>query len=287
MVKKKSDKMKVYKYKKALKEVIHSIKQENKTIGFVPTMGALHRGHLSLIECAKQQNDFTVVSIFVNPNQFNNSEDLEKYPRTLTEDLILLNELNCDIVFSPPPEEIYPEPDKREFDFGHLEIVMEGKFRPGHFNGVAQVVTRLFDIVEPDKAYFGEKDFQQLAVIKKLVKDYNYPLEIVSCQTVRDIDGLALSSRNKRLTPSQRKSAVLIPNTLKKIKDFANDFSVEETQRLIAGKINEDPNLQTEYFQIVDADTLIPVKEWDDSDNLVACIAVYAGDVRLIDNIRL
>jgi pantoate--beta-alanine ligase len=259
---------------------------QNKSIGFVPTMGALHHGHLSLIAESEKDNHITICSIFVNPNQFNNKEDLKKYPRTPEKDLALLKNSGCDIAFLPEEEDIYPEPDSRRFDFGILETVMEGYYRPGHFNGVAQVVSRLFIMVKPHRAYFGEKDFQQLAVIRALVKKVDSPVEIVACATVREADGLAMSSRNLLLSPEERKSASLIPLVLRRTKNRKH-LKPSEARDLAVKEIESEPLLKLEYFEIVDAESLVPVKNWMDSSSPVACIALYAGKVRLIDNMRL
>lgn len=268
-----------------LKKEIFTLKNKGEKIGFVPTMGALHKGHVSLIKKSVAENGVTVCSIFVNPTQFNNKADLLKYPRPLDRDLNILKNAGCNIVFVPQENEIYPEPDTRIFDFGNLDKVMEGKFRPGHFNGVAQVVSRLFEIVEPHKAYFGEKDFQQLAIIKTLTNKLNLPVEIVPCPIVREKDGLAMSSRNQLLTPAHRISSTIISKTLfeslKKRK-----LPVEELKTWVLDTINAEPNLKVEYFEIVDFETLKPLKNWSDSGKPIGCIAVFAGHVRLIDNIR-
>jgi pantoate--beta-alanine ligase len=265
---------------------LKSLLNANKTIGFVPTMGALHEGHLSLVSFAKSNNDITVVSIFVNPTQFNNHEDFQNYPQTLKSDLDKLSLHNVDIVFTPTEKEMYPEPDTRVFDFGTLDKMMEGKHRPGHFNGVAQIVSKLLAIVEPDKAYFGEKDFQQLTIIKQLVRQLNLPVHIMSCPTIREPDGLAMSSRNMRLSPSQRKNAALISQTLFKSQKLVKSFDVEKLKNWIIDNINKNPDLNVEYFEIVDDKELIPISSWDEPKNRIGCIAVNVGKIRLIDNIR-
>jgi pantoate--beta-alanine ligase len=262
------------------------LKREGNSIGFVPTMGALHEGHVSLLEQAKKQNNITVASIFVNPTQFNNKEDLINYPRTPDTDLKLLKTKGCDIVFMPNEKEMYPEPDLRVFSFGNLDKVMEGKHRPGHFNGVAQVVTKLFDIITPTRAYFGMKDFQQLAIIKRLVADYQYPVEIIACPTIREPDGLALSSRNKRLSPDERQHAALISKTLFWAQQTASSMQITELKKAVTDTINNDPFLKVEYFEIVNDLTLQPIKTWQDAGGKVGCIAVNVGKVRLIDNIN-
>lgn len=254
-------------------------------IGFVPTMGALHNGHLSLVEQSVSETEITVVSIFVNPTQFNDPVDLERYPRTLEADLKLLEPTGCQVVFAPSVTEIYPEPDTRIFNFGLLETVMEGEFRPGHFNGVAQVVSRLFDLVQPDKAYFGLKDFQQLAVIKNMVAQLNLPVEIVACPIVREKNGLAMSSRNELLTADERKNAAAISATLFQAKELSSEKSVNELKSWVIETINKNPYLTVEYFEIVDDINLQPVQNWNEPGVKIGCVAVFCGKVRLIDNV--
>jgi len=259
--------------------------KKNGTVGFVPTMGALHAGHISLVEKAVSETQIVVVSIFVNPTQFNDKTDLEKYPRNLNADLKLLEETGCQIVFAPKAEEIYPEPDTRKFDFGTSETVMEGKHRPGHFNGVAQVVSKLFEIVRPDKAYFGLKDFQQLAIIKNMVTQLNLPVEIAPCSIVREESGLAMSSRNELLTAEERKNAAVISETLFKAKELSREKSVNELVIWITETINKNRYLTVEYVEIVDDYELQPVKSWLENGTKICCVAVFCGKVRLIDNI--
>ncbi|MCC8146981.1 MAG: pantoate--beta-alanine ligase [Bacteroidales bacterium] len=276
-------------------EVIHTIKElqsilnryssQSKSIGFVPTMGALHAGHMELVKRSVAENDISVVSIFVNPTQFNDKNDLIKYPRTLEADYKLLEEAGNSYVFVPSEEEIYPEPDVRQFGFGPLETVMEGKFRPGHFNGVAQVVSRLLDIVKPDNAYFGEKDFQQLAIVRELVKQLNLNVQIVACPIIREKDGLAMSSRNTRLNENQRKEAVFISKTLFESRNRCKEYTVDALKDWVVNNINSNPELHTEYFDIVDGSNLQSIGKWEDTDYPVGCIAVFAGEIRLIDNI--
>ncbi len=254
-------------------------------IGFVPTMGALHKGHLSLVERAVNENDTVVVSIFVNPNQFNDMADLERYPRNLEVDRRLLETVDCDIVFAPSVEDIYPGPDTRIFDFGGLDTMMEGKYRPGHFNGVAQVVSRLFYIVEPEKAYFGLKDFQQLAVIRHMVNQLQIPVEIVPCPIVREQSGLAMSSRNELLSIEERNNAAIIYETLTIAGNLTGQFTVPELGRWITQKINKSPYLDVEYVEIVDQNTLQPVKSWNHTGKMIVCVAARCGNVRLIDNL--
>lgn len=256
-------------------------------IGFVATMGALHQGHLSLVEAAGSMCDIVVVSIFVNPTQFNDKNDLANYPRTLESDMKLLATTRCEYIFSPAVEEVYPVPDTRKFDFGNLETVMEGAFRPGHFNGVAQVVSRLFEIVRPDMAFFGRKDFQQIAIIKDMVRQLNLPIEIVPCDIIREKDGLAMSSRNKLLLPEYRNCAPLIYQTLRDAKYLVNLKTVQEIKEYVVNQINATQLLRVEYFEIVDNTTLMPVENWSETGTKVGCIAVYAGKIRLIDNIIL
>ncbi|MCD8186876.1 MAG: pantoate--beta-alanine ligase [Rikenellaceae bacterium] len=257
------------------------------SVGFVPTMGALHAGHISLVERCRRECDTAVVSVFVNPTQFNDPEDLVNYPRTPQADCALLEKAGVDFVFMPRESEIYPRQDLRRFEFGDLERVMEGEHRPGHFNGVAQVVSRLLEIVKPDRAYFGEKDYQQLAVIRQLVRQLHLPVEIVDCPIERDGDGLALSSRNMRLNAAQRESAPLIYATLREMSQRAGSVPLQELIRWAAQRIDTDPQLKTEYIAIADADSLQPVSSWEEPGKKYAFAAVWAGDVRLIDNIEL
>lgn len=269
-----------------LKAYLAAERQDNKQVGFVPTMGALHAGHLSLVKRCREENDVCVVSVFVNPTQFNDKHDLETYPRTLDKDCALLETASCDYVFAPSVEEMYPEPDTRTFDFGTVSAVMEGARRPGHFNGVAQIVSKLFYAVEPNRAYFGEKDFQQIAVIRAMVKQLQIPVEIVACPIVREADGLALSSRNVRLTPEQRQKAPLIARTLKESVTFAAGKSVQEVIDYVVNRINAEPDMRVEYFEIVDGNTMEAIGQWTDTTYPVGCITVYCGEVRLIDNIK-
>ena len=261
-------------------------RSEGKSIGLVPTMGALHEGHASLVKRSVEENDVTVVSVFVNPTQFNDKGDLERYPRTLDADCALLSSLGTDCVFAPSVEEVYPEPDTRVFDFAPLDKVMEGVYRPGHFNGVAQIVSKLFMYVEPTRAYFGEKDFQQLAIIREMVRQQGFALEIVGCPIVREADGLALSSRNTLLNPEQRVTALAISKALFTSVKFADDHSLSETKQMVEQAIADTEGLELEYFEVVDGNTLQPVATWDEADYIVGCITVYCGKVRLIDNIR-
>lgn len=278
--------MKVVNSIKELRENLSQERLEKRSIGLVPTMGALHAGHISLVERCVRENDVCVVSVFVNPTQFNDKHDLETYPRTLEADCALLEAAGCHYVFAPSVEEMYPEPDTRVFNLGRVAEVMEGAMRPGHFNGVAQVVSKLFYIVEPDNAYFGEKDFQQIAVIRAMVKQLNIPMKINACPIKREADGLALSSRNTRLTPELRQKAPLIARTLKESTTFAPGKSVQEVIDFVVNTINADPDMRVEYYEIVDGNTLEAIKDWSETDYPVGCITVFCGEVRLIDNIK-
>jgi pantoate--beta-alanine ligase len=257
-----------------------------KSVGFVPTMGALHEGHISLVERSVEENDITVVSIFVNPIQFNNPEDLEKYPRNLNADLQMLEKAHTDAVFVPTNKEMYPEPVTQKYEFGFLSTIMEGKFRPGHFNGVAVVVHKLFDIIRPGKAYFGEKDYQQLMIIKALVNNYNLPVEIIPCPISRESDGLARSSRNARLTEEMRFAAPFIHQQLLRASELSLSMTSKELEAAIADAFEKHDKLELEYFTIADGATLNPIKGRI-PENAYGFIAVFAGDIRLIDNIRL
>jgi pantoate--beta-alanine ligase len=269
-----------------LKQLL-SIVRKNKTIGFVPTMGALHQGHMSLVKASMEQYDFTVVSVFVNPNQFDDINDFRKYPRTPEADISLLADFGTNLVFIPSEKEIYPNPDTRVFDFGTMDKGMEGEFRPGHFNGMAQVVSRLFEIVKPEGAFFGEKDFQQLAIIKMMVEQLNLSVEVIPCPIVREYDGLAMSSRNRLLTNEQRAHVPLIAQTLFEAKEKRKNTDVKELQKWVKDTINKNPELEVEYVEIVNARTLQPVTKWSDAAYVQLCVAVYVRPVRLIDNIRL
>ena len=269
-----------------LKQRVAAHRAQGKTIGLVPTMGALHAGHISLMEQARKDNDIVVVSVFVNPTQFNNPEDLRTYPRTEEADCVKMEVANVDIAFIPSVEEVYPEPDTRTFDLGPVAEVMEGPMRPGHFNGVAQIVSKLFYMVEPDRAYFGEKDLQQIAVIRRMVEIEGFNIEIIDCPIKREDDGLAMSSRNVRLTPEQRQIAPSINKALVASLDFAKSHSVEETKQSVISEINAQPEMEVEYYEIVNAATMQPISNWEDAPVAVGCITVYCGEVRLIDNIK-
>ncbi len=271
---------------KDLQAALEALRAQGKTVGLVPTMGALHAGHASLVKRCVAENDATVVSVFVNPTQFNDKNDLAKYPRTLDADCRLLEACGATFAFAPSVEEMYPEPDTRHFSYAPLDTVMEGAFRPGHFNGVCQVVSKLFDIVKPDRAYFGEKDFQQLAIIREMVRQMHFSLEIVGCPIVREEDGLALSSRNMRLSAEERQQALHISKTLFESRDYAATHTVAETQRFVEDSIAAVSGLRLEYFELVDGDTLQKIANWEDTDYAVGCITVFCGEVRLIDNIK-
>ena len=272
---------------KELQKKIEDFDRKKLLIGFVPTMGALHPGHISLIHQAKEENNIVVCSIFVNPTQFNNPADLEKYPRMPEKDIEMLEKAGCNIVFLPAKNEVYPEPDNTNYDFGSLENVLEGKFRPGHFKGVGMVVKRLFEIVKPHNSYFGLKDYQQFLVIKKLVEQFNIPVKVVGCPTIRENDGLAMSSRNLRLSYEQRKAAPLIYESLKYIKNNFDEQSLNAWKKWFIDTINNNPFLEVEYVEIVDAETLQKIDIDKKESDKVICVAVFAGDIRLIDNVLI
>ncbi len=278
--------MKIIDTIKDLRLLLDESRAAGKSVGLVPTMGALHAGHASLVERAVKENDVVVVSVFVNPTQFNDKNDLKNYPRTLDADCALLERIGATVAFAPSVEEMYPEEDTRQFSFAPLDTVMEGACRPGHFNGVAQIVSKLFYAVEPDRAYFGEKDFQQLAIIREMVRQLDMRLEIVGCPIVREEDGLAMSSRNTLLSEDERERALTISSTLFASVDFAKVNTLAATKAFVEDMINDTPGLELEYYQIVDGNTLQEIGEWKDSDYVVGCIALFCGNVRLIDNIK-
>jgi pantoate--beta-alanine ligase len=275
----------VYRTKTDLSGHLLSLQNEGKSIGLVPTMGALHQGHMSLVEQAAAENDVVVVTIFVNPTQFNDPSDLDLYPRTLDQDLELLRQLEADLVFVPAVKEMYPDEDTQVFDLGRLDKVMEGKHRPGHFNGVAQIVSKLFLMIRPHRAYFGQKDFQQLVVIRRLVEILDMNLTIVSCPIIREIDGLAMSSRNTRLSKEERKLAPFIYETLIHASEKMEALSPSQLKEWVILQFKKQSALELEYFDIVEDKGLIPVVKWDEEVNKVACLAVLLGGVRLIDNL--
>lgn len=279
--------MKIVSSVEELQQEIDIVKLDRKSIGFVPTMGALHAGHIELVKKSVQNNDYNVVSIFVNPTQFNNAADLEKYPRNLNKDAEMLQQVGCDLIFAPTSAAIYSEEElnsRFDFDFKGLDKVMEGKFRPGHFNGVVQIVSKLFNLVKPDRAYFGEKDFQQLAIIHHMVKTLNFDIEIIDCPIVREHSGLAMSSRNERLSGEQRKIAAEISKVLFESRNFVPQLLPADLTAWVVDKINKIDGLEVEYYEIVDSVTLRTAQSW--TGNTVGCIAVFCAEVRLIDNIR-
>ena len=280
--------MKLIKKIVELENTLFEARKSGKSIGLVPTMGALHEGHASLVKKCSDENDITVVSVFLNPTQFNDPKDLERYPRNLDADCALCEANGATIVFAPSVEEVYPTPDTRQFDFPPVTTVMEGAKRPGHFNGVCQVVSRLFYITKPDKAYFGAKDWQQIAVVKRLVKYMGANIEIVECPIIREEDGLAKSSRNTLLAPDERAIAPAIYKALVESTEYAKSHSLSETHDKVVADINTTKGLEVEYFSIVDGNTLQDVASWDDSKYIVGCITVYCGKtpIRLIDHIK-
>ena len=280
--------MELIKTQKDLARVLDRFRAEGKTVGLVPTMGALHAGHASLVARSVEENDVTVVSIFVNPTQFNDKRDLKDYPRNVAADTKLLESLNATIAFVPEVEEMYPEPDTRKFSYPPTDTVMEGARRPGHFNGVCQIVSKLFYAVNPDRAYFGEKDFQQIAVIRAMVKDLKIPVKICPCPIVRREDGLALSSRNALLDDEEKSVALNISKVLEKSVPYASEHGVKETQSFVVDTLNGIDGLEVQYFEIVDGISLQKVERWNDSNYIVGCITVFCGHipVRLIDNIK-
>lgn len=275
----------VYRTKKDLIRHLDALRNTGKSVGLVPTMGALHRGHASLVVKAAEENDAVVVSIFINPSQFNDPADLEDYPRTLDKDLELLQSMNVELVFVPTVKEMYPQNDTRTFDLGNLDKVLEGKHRKGHFNGVAQIVSILFDLVNPTRAYFGQKDFQQLVIVKRLVEILKLPLEIIACPIIREEDGLAMSSRNILLRKEERKLAPFIHITLQLAREKRGSLSPAEVKSWVFLQFKEQPQIQLDYFEIVEDKELRPILNWEEKVNKVGCIAVQLGDIRLIDNL--
>lgn len=279
--------MRIVKTINELISLVNELKADNKTIGFVPTMGALHEGHLTLVRQCVAENEVCIVSVFVNPTQFNNKADLEKYPRNVEKDAQLLEEAGCAYVFAPSAEEMYSTDELEktfEFDFGGMDRLMEGKFRPGHFNGVVQVVSKLFKLVQPDKAYFGKKDFQQLAIIHRMVRLMHFPVEVVDCPIVRETSGLAMSSRNERLSASERDTAANIYRILNESRNLTDKMSPGELTQWVTDEVNNAGGLSVEYFDIADRETLITIDRWQPES--IGCIAVFCGEVRLIDNIE-
>jgi len=279
--------MKICKTIHETRDYLSNIRKSGKTIGFVPTMGALHAGHISLLTASSLKDDFVATSIFVNPIQFNNKGDLEKYPRTLEDDIRKLEDMGCDMLFNPDVSEMYPEPVVDKYNFGQLDKVLEGKHRPGHFNGVAVVVRKLFEIIQPHRAYFGMKDYQQLRIIQAMTRELAMPVEIIPCPTKREKDGLAMSSRNVRLTNEERKIAPVIYRVLTGAKERARQMSVMDIEQWAIHQLNNYDELDVEYFEIVNADTLLRPNNWKDANSMIACTAVHLGKVRLIDNLIL
>jgi pantoate--beta-alanine ligase len=281
--------MLVFKQVSDLQKYLNSLKNKGLQIGFIPTMGALHRGHVSLIDRSRSSCDVTVASIFVNPTQFNDPKDLEKYPRPISKDIEMLTEAGCHVLFLPSVEEVYPNGmvSTQKFNFGKLDKVLEGTFRPGHFDGMAQVVHRLLDIVKPTKLFMGQKDFQQQAIVGSLIQQTKLPTELVACTIIRDEDGLAMSSRNVRLSPEDRATAPLIHKILQEASDMVGDYAPSEIQKQMTAKLRAESRFRLEYFEIADGRTLLPIRLFEDTDYAVALIAVWVGDVRLIDNIVL
>ncbi|MES2762496.1 MAG: pantoate--beta-alanine ligase [Bacteroidota bacterium] len=269
---------------KEIEEIITLQKQKGNTIGFVPTMGALHPGHISLIRFSKQQTDITVCSIFVNPTQFNNASDLTHYPRTPEADIKLLEEAGCDILYMPDVKDVYPGNDDRKFSFGYLDTILEGAHRPGHFNGVGQVVSILLQGVKPHQAFFGSKDYQQVMVVKELVKQLQLPVEIVACPILREPDGLAMSSRNTRLSAEERKTAALIPKIMNEAKILITEKGITYAKLFVEEQIRKQPTMKLEYYEVCDAETLESLNEFDPSVKSVSLIAAVVGNIRLIDN---
>lgn len=279
--------MEIIKEPSELLKYIKRRKPEFKSIGFVPTMGALHQGHISLIECSKKENDFTICSIFVNPIQFNNAQDFILYPKNQEEDFKMLENAGCDLLFMPSADSMYTEEPRIKIDFGSLELVMEGKFRPGHFNGVAIVVAKLFHIVQPDISYFGQKDLQQYLIIKQMVKDLSFPIELRSCPVIREKDGLAMSSRNQRLTPKGRPIAAKLNESLLLAARLLENSTVESTKAKIRDFYKNIKEIKLEYFEITDSETLMPIKDVKEHKGIAICVAAYIDGVRLIDNILI
>ena len=280
--------MKVFSKIVDLQNALFDERKAGKSVGLVPTMGALHEGHASLVRRSVKDNDVTVVSVFVNPTQFNDKNDLKNYPRDLDADCRLLDECKADYVFAPEVEDMYPVPDTRQFEYPPVSTVMEGAHRPGHFNGVCQVVSRLFYIVRPDRAYFGEKDWQQIAVVKAMVRQLRLPVQIVECPIVREADDLARSSRNTLLAPDERAIAPAIFKALKESVEYAKSHTLKQTHDKVVSDIDSVEGLRVEYFSIVDGNTLQDIAEWEDSPYVVGCITVYCGrtPIRLIDHIK-
>lgn len=268
-----------------LQNYLTKVKTKGLSLGFVPTMGALHEGHISLIEASKSQCDLTICSIFVNPRQFNDLSDLKRYPRTPEKDTTLLENTACSVLFLPSVDEIYPNDTVEKFDFGHLDSILEAKYRPGHFNGVGQVLKRFFELIRPDKAFFGIKDYQQVMIVKALVNQFRIPVEIVSCPILREMDGLAMSSRNVLLNAEERKTAALIPSIMNRAKNMlTQESSIEQTKQFVSDEVEKWPAMRLDYFDVCAPDTLLPIKNKEKGQHCVLLIALYIGKIRLIDN---
>ncbi len=280
-------KISAYHTVKELSAALKQERQQGKSIGFVPTMGALHNGHQSLLEKAAAENEIVVCSIFVNPTQFNNANDLANYPRMIEQDVQMLEKSGCQYAFIPSVEEMYPQGQQTlDINFGNLELTMEGAFRPGHFKGMATIVDRLFTIVQPDRAYFGEKDFQQLAIVRVMAKMLNHKVQIIGCPTLRESDGLAMSSRNLLLNEKQRKAAPMIYQAMLQAKEFIPHHSPAAIRDLVIRYIQQSPLFHVQYFEIVNPETLEPINEWEPGKKAQGCIAVLTEGPRLIDNIE-
>ena len=276
--------MEVIEQVSALRAIVTALRCSGKRIGFVPTMGALHEGHLQLLRASARENDITICSVFVNPTQFNNASDYKLYPRTLEHDISLLQTVGCDFLFAPSAEEVYPQQSVLQFSFGELEAVMEGEHRPGHFNGVATVVSKLFHIVQPHKAYFGQKDLQQVAIVRQLVQALSFDLELVCFPTVREADGLAMSSRNKRLSDAQRQMAPQLYRALQTAAANLRQKPIETIKSDVAQQLQQVQETRLEYFEVVDSLTLQPLQDISGQEEVALCIAAFIGEVRLIDN---
>ncbi|MDO8999329.1 MAG: pantoate--beta-alanine ligase [Bacteroidota bacterium] len=270
-----------------IQRFLKEIKSQKQSVGFVPTMGALHKGHISLIEASKKVCNITICSIFVNPTQFNDKGDLERYPRMPEKDTLLLEEANCDVLFLPPINEIYPKKDETTFDFGFLDKTLEGKHRPGHFNGVAQVVKRLLEIIEPNKAFFGSKDFQQVMIVKALIKQMNSTIEIIACPILREADGLAMSSRNALLSSQEREIAALVPKLMNEAKNIVKKDGITTAKLFIQQETNKISLMKLDYFEICNAGTLEEMTDLKSGKKAIALIALFVGKIRLIDNLEI
>lgn len=267
-----------------VREYLAQKRKDKATVGFVPTMGALHEGHISLIAISRRETDITVCSIFVNPTQFNNQADLTKYPRTPEKDMDMLRAAGCDVLYMPDVADVYPENDTRTFNFGYLDTILEGAHRPGHFNGVGQVVSILLEGIQPDKAYFGSKDYQQVMVVKELAKQLKLPVEIVACPILREPDGLAMSSRNVRLNEEERKVAARIPLMMQEARELVKREGIAAAKEYIAQEVAGQALMKLDYYEVCKADTLELLADYQPGQPAISLIAVFVGAVRLIDN---